>query len=197
MKQSYPTATNTKQQFNEVINYLLTSSNQDCLATLNFVRKKVKQFHLGCDIYVVMSDVYLRGIKFIENGGEIKRPLSWIKATALNVIREMSRRQKKITVDSSLLEAYLDTTVVEPDAEEAFGAAEWIKLQSALVKLRPDDQNILNLRWVKGLSWKEIAQSLSKDGQQMQEGTARKRGGRAFNRLREQYGALYLSQTNS
>ena len=187
MQRSYSVAVSTKQQFDEAINHLLSSDSQTCLATLGFIQAKLCQFNLDCDINVVMNEVYLRGVKFVENGKEIRSPFSWIRGTALNVIREMSRRQKKITVNSSLLEVYLDTTSVEPEPEGLFGETEWSKLESVLTKLRPDEQNVLNLRWVKGLSWKDVAQALSKNGQEVQEGTARKRGGRAFGHLREKY----------
>lgn len=182
------TATISQQQFDAAITELITSNAPNCLATLGFIRSKIKQFHLDCDVFAVVNECYLRGAKLTETGQEIYRPLAWIRATAYNVIREMARQQKRIKADSPSLEMYLAETEIETTSEAT--QADWQLLKTAFAELRPDEQAVLKLRWLDELPWRDVAKALSQDGKQVELETVRKRGQRAFKRLRTVYEAM-------
>lgn len=148
-----------RQQFDLAIQELTSGNSQECLATLNFIRHKIKQFKLNCDIYTVLNETYMRGIKLINSSEEIHKPFPWIRATSYNVIREMSRQRKReqdqIIVNSPLLETYLDNTETEVSHDEGSVAKHWPAMKSALSTLKFQDQEVLRLYWVEGMSWRE------------------------------------------
>ncbi|MEL7354679.1 MAG: sigma-70 family RNA polymerase sigma factor [Cyanobacteria bacterium J06560_5] len=196
MQQSYKAVINTRQQFDSAISYLYNERGEDVLAVLGFIHKKIRQFHLNTDVYIVINEVYFRGLKFLDNGGEIYSPFPWIRQTAYNIIREMSRMQKNVIVNSEVLEKIcLSTADVEPmqDSEQP----EWLLLNSAFAELRPDEQKILKLRWIEDSSWKEIAQVLSHNSEKVKADTARKRGARALQSLRTHYQSVKQEPSNS
>ena len=178
---------NTYQQFNMAATELSHGKSQDCIATWKFIHSRIRQFHLNCDAYSVVNEAYLRGINAINNGEDIQKPLAWIRSTAFNIIREWSRKQKKETYDSPFLENYLDSNPVDTDSRTVIEPEVKHLLEAALAHLRPEEQEVLKLRWIDGLSWREIANILSCEDKQILEGTIRKRGGRALKRLRQKY----------
>ena len=60
-----------------------------------FVQRELRNFHLH-DLYgiaYILNEAYLRGQQKIQDGVTIKNPKAWIRSTAYNVIRELSRRK--------------------------------------------------------------------------------------------------------
>ncbi|MEM9485548.1 MAG: RNA polymerase sigma factor [Cyanobacteria bacterium P01_F01_bin.116] len=178
------------ERFNTAMKELSSGNSQDCIATWKFIYKKVHQFHLNCDAYAVVNEAYLRGVKAIENGEDIRKPLPWVRSTAFNIIREWSRKQNRITTDSSFLENYLSNTTIDTELLTDIDTEVGYMLRAALSTLPTQERELLTLRWIDGLSWREIATALSHDGKQVKEGTVRKRGGRALHRLRDKYKAM-------
>ena len=176
------------ERFNTAIKKL---SHQECIARLRFIQRKIKQYHLNCDIYSVVNEAYLRGIKTLAKGEDIKEPLPWISQTAHNIIREWSRQQTKLISDSLFLENHIDPTSIEAETSTAIDPEVKQLLNKALATLNPNDQTVLKLRWVDGLSWKEVANTLShEEDKEIKADTARKRGGRALDKLRKTYQAM-------
>ena len=129
---------------------------------------------------------------------EIENPLGWIRVTAYRVIQEMSRKSqgksseasKTSTVfNSEVVDIHLETTPTEQKTPvDAVAEKEQSSMVLALLSdLKDNDGEILKLRWMDGYSWKEVAEAISQDHNPMTADTARKRGERAFKKLKEQW----------
>ncbi|NEO15504.1 MULTISPECIES: sigma-70 family RNA polymerase sigma factor [unclassified Moorena] len=156
-------------------------------ALFNGIKSKLHQFNLPhYQMYDVIHETYLRGIKLLDSGQEIENPRAWIRATSFNVIREMSRKQKKEqSWDSNLIERQL-----APEASNSLSSAnsddENLKLlELALQKLEPQDSQLIVLRHIEGLSWQQVVSHLASKGEYITEASARQRGNRSLKRLRK------------
>ncbi|WP_293100768.1 RNA polymerase sigma factor [Moorena sp. SIOASIH] len=132
-----------------------------------------------------MNETYLRGIKLLESGQEIKNPRAWIRKTSLNVIREMSRKQKKEQLwDSNLIEHQIAPEDSHSLCSENSEDEDLRLLELALKKLDPKDSKLIVLREIEGLSWRQVVNHLASKGEYITEASARQRGKRALKRLR-------------
>lgn len=181
-------------QFEADIQALLHTGNPDFDALMAYISRVLYQFHLmgQHDPEEVFHIAYNRGIQFTDSGTRIHNPLGWMRRTIFNIVRELSRQDKR--VDS------LDKEdVSEPSADEAPVVDTLIReeevslLYSALEQLNAVDRELLELRFLRGLSWLEVGQCLAiaHKGKHT-EANLRQRGHRALKRLREIY--LELSQ---
>lgn len=193
-----------KQKFDSAIQLLLKSENlnstqYDALSVFPFIKGKLKQFHLvNFNVYDIINEVYIRGVKLIESGQPIRKPSAWIRVTALNVIREISRNQTKWKlVDYSSVEYAVASEEAKNSLVSEDAINEYLKsLQMSVQELEPKDRQILELWKVKGLSWKEVAENLDLNGEEVPSlPTLRKRGERALERLRQKY--YSINQSNS
>lgn len=155
----------------------------------NFIKCRLRQFNLHC---VTMEDVifesYIRGVKLIESGQEIKNPAPWLRITSLNVIREMSRnKERQQLVNSDLRVQQIALEFSSSRASEKVNAEALKILELSLQKLQSMDYKIIVLREIKSLSWKEVVRNLANDGEIVTEASARQRGKRALERLRKIY----------
>ncbi|NEO94288.1 MAG: sigma-70 family RNA polymerase sigma factor [Moorea sp. SIO3G5] len=167
--------------------YLETNEAKSYAALFNGIKSKLRQFNLPHDqMYDVIHETYLRGIKLLESGEEIKNSRAWIRKTSLNVIREMSRKQKKEqSWDSNLIERQL-----APEASNSFSSEnskdeDLRVLELALKKLEPKDNKLIVLRHIEGLSWRQVVSHLASQGEYLTEASARQRGNRSLKRLRK------------
>ena len=148
-----------------------------------FIRRSLKQFHLEqVDFYDVVPEVYIRGTKLIASGVDIKNPGAWIRRTAYNVIREMSRKQQKEQANSELIELQ-----VAPENCEETNEIELNILKQSLQDLSEKDRQILELRFFQNLSWKQVVTYLAATGEILTEANARQRGKRALSRLKKYF----------
>ncbi|NEP36174.1 hypothetical protein [Moorena sp. SIO3B2] len=182
-----------KEKFESAVNYLL---NQSYLKTkeanyyaalLNSIKSKLRQFNLPDDqSYDVINETYLRGIKLLDSGQEIKNPGAWIRVTSLNVIREISRKQEKEqSWDSNLIERQIAPEASNSFSSENYDDEDLRLLKLALKKLESKDYKIIVLREIQGLSWKEVVSNLASNGEVVNETCARQQGSRALKRLRQ------------
>jgi RNA polymerase sigma factor (sigma-70 family) len=193
-----------RQKFDSAIELLLKSENlnsteYDALSVFPFIKGKLKQFHLdNFNVYDIINEVYIRGVKLIESGQPIRKPFAWIRGTAFNVIREISRNQTKWKlVDYSSVEYAVASEEAKNSLVSEDAINEYLKsLQMSVQELEPKDRQILELWKVKGLSWKEVAKNLDLNGEEVPSlPTLRKRGERALERLRQKY--YSMNQSNS
>jgi RNA polymerase sigma factor (sigma-70 family) len=152
----------------------------------NFQRS-LKQFHL-LGIYEpdeVIDEAVMRLITAIERGKKITNLESWIRSTGYNFIRELSRKRKYQNLDPNTL----DSLVASPEDISLYltQQEESERVHNALKELKPETQELIKLRFFQGLSWPEIVQHLTQNGQKVSEATLRKRGERAINQLKEVY----------
>ncbi|MDE5089590.1 MAG: sigma-70 family RNA polymerase sigma factor [Trichodesmium sp. St16_bin2-tuft] len=147
------------------------------------IKNRLKQFHLEqVDFYDVVSDVYLRGIKKITSGENIKNPGAWIRVTSYNVILEMSRKQKKEQPDSEFLENQVAPKTCEENSEVQLNI-----LRKSLENLSEKERLILELRFFQDLSWKEVRSILASKGEILTESNLKKKGSRALGKLKKSF----------
>ncbi len=107
----------------------------------------------------VTSTIFLEVAKQIRDfsGNTEKDFESWLYAIAANhansYIRKNSRRMK-------LLEKAARSTEVSTEENENSSDADWPKLHEAIVKLKPEHQTIITLRFFENLPYEKIAQIL-------------------------------------
>ena len=183
---------NHKYCFELAIQYTLNSSiikgveEQEQFLLLNhFIKRTLKQFKLN-NICVedVISEVYLRGVKLINSGEEIRNPGAWIRVTSYNVIREMHRKKQKEQPNSELVELKVSPQETEDNQEKEQNL---LKLKKLLQTLNEKDKQILELRFFQDKSWQEVIEYLVSQGEIVTNSTVRQRGSRALKRLRKAY----------
>lgn len=159
---------------------------------LGFIEARLWQFNLVSRYQAsdVLRDTYLIARKKIINGEDIKNLESWLRSIAFNVIRNF--RKKETRIENQILKLIENGLCCDEASSESNIENEYIDpvKQKALAKiwetLSEDDQNILNLRILQNLSWKEIGPIY-----EISAATARKRGQRALDRLREKFFSIY------
>lgn len=173
--------------------------NPHAYSTISFIQRSLMQFNLATqfEAHEILNDAYLRGRDFIRSGGIIRSPHSWLKSTSFNIIREISRKQKREpSIDPELVELIpclrsIGESVVCKEKIDN----NWNMLMNAfkvLGQTEPVGARLLRLR-TQGLSWKEIHQQLVKeDGIAPSESTLRQRASRAKKALRK----IYHSKTS-
>jgi RNA polymerase sigma factor (sigma-70 family) len=176
--------------------HYLTGEERTSYAGLkNYIKRTLQQFNLqNRELDDVLNEVYIRGIKYIELGQEIEKPRAWIRKTCFNVIREISRRQRRNQpTDPRSIESQIEKQQFSNNWALEDKEVDVDLLKLSLEQLNPKDHQLLVLREVEDLSWKEVVEHLAAQGIIVNEATARQRGKRALERLRQIYGALSKS----
>jgi RNA polymerase sigma factor (sigma-70 family) len=134
----------------------------------------------------VHNEVVVRGLQRVGQF-DLNRAgaLSWLMGIAVNVIRERRRRQgrdrARCLTQSSLGEAQWGQILERLSSErpQADTGEMQESVRAALGKLSPDQQEVLRLRYVEQLPWKEVGERLG-----VNENAANVRGVRALRALR-------------
>jgi DNA-directed RNA polymerase specialized sigma24 family protein len=171
------------RQFNTEIYDLLRTQNPRARSLLSFIRRTLREFHIDSlhTEFEVFNEAYMRGVTFVLKGNTIRSPKAWMRTTTFNVIRELSREQRRYQpTDCENIENLLVTEdVIELDIRS---------VAIALQSLELSDRRIIELKTMQNLSWKEVGQRLVELGEKHQnEAALRKRGQRAMQRLRQLY----------
>lgn len=176
-----------RRQFEQAIESLFSVDNPDSRIFCASIKRQLNQFKLGrtYDVKEVIAEAYTRGIQQIESGKCIDNPLGWLRVTCINVIRELKRQQHKSDNPKFDQLPWTDGGIVYSDA---MVQEDHLAIQTAARQLNSEDQLLLELRVIRGLSWKEVGDCLvDADGQHLKEGTARQRGARILEKLRLLY----------
>ena len=200
--ENYPLAT-----FREEVRELTTKQSEKSIDFLKSVEFKCSFWRNLCEPNEVISEAYLIGQNLILEGKSIPNTEAWMRKTIWNVISNNSRkklRQEKLcfSLNSYLSNSEYDSlwTLEEIipckedpnnlyvlDRENVEFREKKLKIQflfSALKSLKPEEKRILELRFFKNLSWKEIAQELNS---RQKSTNLRKKGSRALQKLRREY----------
>ena len=106
------------------------------------------------------SDVFQRMVKQNQNGNDrIEYLTSWLYCVARNLVVDHYRREQHrnhLSFDDELIESSHDT------AEIAEIQVTTEKMRMALMKLTPDQRQVILLKFMEGLSNQEVADALSK-----------------------------------
>jgi DNA-directed RNA polymerase specialized sigma24 family protein len=178
---------------------VLEKDNPHAYTTISFIHRSLMQFNLTTkfEAHDILNEAYVRGREFIRSGGIIRHPHAWLKSTSLNIIREISRKQKKEQlIDPELVELIPSLKVIEDSIITHDDIDKnWKALLSSLKALNstdPKGARLLRLQ-ARGLSWKEIHEQLVKeDGEAPCESTLRQQASRAKKTLRK----IYHSKTS-
>jgi RNA polymerase sigma factor (sigma-70 family) len=179
-----------RQKFDHAVQALFDDNDPDSLSFCASITRTLRQFRLSgtYEAKDVIAEAYTRGVKHINAGTRIDIPLAWLRGSCLHVISELKRKQLKSDkpkfdrADCITEDVVLCGTILQEDL--------WA-LQLALKKLSKEERQLLCVRIFKGLSWQEIGESISRpNALPLSPGTARQRGSRALQKLRQHYDSI-------
>jgi DNA-directed RNA polymerase specialized sigma24 family protein len=148
-----------------------------------FIRRNLRAYNLD-SLYTendILNEVFIRALEAQKKGKAIINLQAWIRGASLNVIRELSRKEKRTFPmgdwqDFAAMEQ-LDSMELNQEIES---------VQQAFQTLQPIDQAILMLKVVEGHPWEKVIQILDdKTGQSFAVTALRKRKQRALDLLRK------------
>lgn len=150
---------------------ILNPKNTPACSILLSIQRWLVQFNLigQYEAYEILSEAFLRGFNYCQTKGAIERPHPWLKRTAYNIIRELSRDQRRqVPMDPQLMSNFLTDETDESDqlAAQAESARQMQILSEVLDQVKrekSEDYQLLELLYFKGLSWAEIRQTLYGD----------------------------------
>jgi RNA polymerase sigma-70 factor, ECF subfamily len=109
----------------------------------------------------VIQEAFLRLVRFLQDGGRLKSPRSWIFRVAHNLGVNLQKRERRLVADlgeDGTLE--IARSVVAADPEELYLRKEqWRRLDTAISQLTKRQRECLHLR-AEGLRYHEIADVL-------------------------------------
>lgn len=134
----------------------------------------------------IVGECLLRWHAATLKGKPIPNIMAWMKRTAFNVVSELSRDAQKATpYDPSILMESVSTTIDDADCDDRDEQRHVVR--QALNTLSSHKRELLELRFVHGLSWEEIAIRFADRGESIKVATLRKRGQRALEDLRTSF----------
>ena len=152
-----------------------------------YIERLRRQHYLAdIDAHEILSESVLRVICYTnKHQTEVKSYEAILKTISLNVIREMSRKQRlKLRVDYDSIEHKL--TSKQSGCEQVYQTIDDLRLLDTLWKqLSPLDSELLILRIMRGLNWKTISTSFSEKNVSCTPSSLRKRYERLIKRLRQ------------
>jgi RNA polymerase sigma factor (sigma-70 family) len=112
----------------------------------------------------ILHEVFLRASKALEQGKTITNLQAWIRGTSLNVIRELSRKERNSCPIQSWQD-FPDLTQIDRSPLHMMEVDQELKsIHHAFQTLKPIDRAILVLKVIKGYSWEQVSQILQDEG---------------------------------
>lgn len=134
----------------------------------------------------VINEVYLRFRKAESSGKPIGKLRAWCCSTGFNYVRELSRKHKQLPFDEIDSGKVKSINLITNGLDEEAGDLEKLDIiYKALLELKPEEREILEMRWYEELSWEKIAVRLAQCGNAVKVTTLRQRGHRAEDKLRK------------
>ena len=195
---TYPPSTPMKKQLElltKVVNDTLSEEWEESTRKIFFfIKRSLLQFKLNGQLQEsdILLEAYIRVRQKIESGESIQNMPAYLNRVAFNIIREKSKKQKKA---EDLHIRLINNGYGHPDTTSGTDDTDSYKINvllKALEELKPEDFEIIQLRIVNGLSWKEISEYLTSSenkehSKNLSASALRKRGERALKRLRKAY----------
>lgn len=152
------------------------------------IERWLRQFHLDSQIdsSEILVEAYMRTRSKVLKGVHIEIFPAWFNRVSFKIIQEYSKRkkyrdllnQRLICSGQHFTEDITHQTEIEHPNINA--------LLKSLEELKEEELEILNLRIVKGLSWKDVRIYWSNSkGKDISESALRKKGERALSHLRD------------
>jgi RNA polymerase sigma factor (sigma-70 family) len=130
----------------------------------------------------IINECILRWHKAVEAGKPIPVLDGWMRLTAQNVVRELSRKNQKVySYEPTVLAELISGPHDEPKTEDEQHRA----VHQTLQALPQEKRELLELRFFHNLSWKDIADAYTNQGKKTAVPALRKRGERAMEELRQ------------
>jgi RNA polymerase sigma factor (sigma-70 family) len=189
--------TDAWEVFNREFSGLLHPHSPFGTRTFAFVRRCLFQFHMHAyfNESYVLNEVYIRAHRqIVYKAAFIHNIPMWVRTTAYNVIRELSRQQKRQThleVDESVPNKQDFAKVAHEELEE-----DLIRLHVALNRLDSEDRRLLELKIIQNMTWQEIHELFKHEKKEIDVASLRKRKERAIARLRRIYHQVSEEEVN-
>lgn len=165
--------------------------DKDTRKTFLFIKRTLNQYHLYGKLQEsdICIDCYVRVRKKIESGEWIKNMPAYFNRVCFNIVREHSKEQKK-TEDLCNRLVHNCFGVSQTNGQKySLNYGDNSVLLKSLAALNDENREIIELRIVEELSWKEISDHIRKyRNKELPVDSLRKRGERTLKRLREAYG---------
>jgi RNA polymerase sigma factor (sigma-70 family) len=183
---SSPLPPHNQEQIDRIYAMLSGKDEQSC-SLVRFIQIRLRQFQLDSRYQAgdVMGRAYFIAEKKLCEGEDVYELAAWLRRISFNVIRDLKkyetnfeRKPLKLVEKGFNASSTPDSTCIEAEIEETQIAS----LHKALDTLSTQDQDIINSRHIEELSWKDIGFRFN-----IHTNTARKRGERALDRLRNQF----------
>lgn len=176
-----------KHKFNTAVQTLFELQNPETRSLWASVERMLWQYRLrsAYDVKDVVIEAYSIGIKQIEEGAIIGRPLPWIRGACFNIIRELRRKQDK--AENPKLDS--EGCTASDEAWSHLVLTEDIKvIRLALKELSLEEQALLRAKYIEDQSWQQISETLpTSEERRLSANAARQRGHRALQKLRQAY----------
>ena len=165
---------------------LMNRNNDDGRILFAFTRRILIQFKLSknySEAYI-LNEAYIRGVKLINKGGVILNLYPWLRSTAYNIVRELSRGRNKFTeLNEEVISTSQDSLLSDEDIDD-----ELLAIKLAYKLLTPEEQQLLHFKIVERYSWSQIRGIMESQGGKIpSESALRKRKERALANLRRIY----------
>jgi DNA-directed RNA polymerase specialized sigma24 family protein len=173
------------QQFQNEFLELIDPNTPEGIALYAFIKARLFQFRLGglYDAAYILNETFIRAFNVIKRGEAIRIPAAWVRQTAYNSVRELSRNVRKVDSLDDERSRQLESCCVD----DFNLGGELALIEFAFQHLSPEDQKILNLKVVHNLSWREIQRVFAQDGKTYTESALRQKKTRALKQLRRLY----------
>ena len=136
-------------------------------SVLKFIRRCLRQYHLShYQESDILHESYKRAHEAIKKGKDIHNIPGWIRSTALRVIQETSKKEKSQNKLAEKLKDFDSVTEDFPSVQEDTSVNKDLKrLIDNINNLDEEDQKILHMRALQGLSWEEIKAQINFPGE--------------------------------
>ncbi|NEZ54124.1 RNA polymerase sigma factor [Adonisia turfae] len=183
-----------KAKFLDEVSYILEPSNVQGKSFLNYLQRVGKQLNIrNLNPHELISDAVMRGLTYIDkNSKGIDNVQAWLRKVCSHIMYDMVKGEKR----NRLLKAKNKDL---PETADPFSEVEEEEqktvLEAVLPFLSKEDQEILDLRFYRGFSYKEIQQHYLEVAEVFIKIPAlRQRESRALRRLREKFWENYEGQ---
>lgn len=153
-----------------------------------FARGRVQQFHLTghCQEAYLVNEAYKRTINAHEKGETIRNLPAWLKMVIYRICQEEARNRQRCVPIDNVPEIEDSTISIEQLQHDlvAYG----LGFQVVMQEVEPLDREILILKVIENMSWRQIRERLQQKGfGDHSEANLRKRKERLLIRLRKRY----------
>jgi RNA polymerase sigma factor (sigma-70 family) len=177
------TDNNERTNWDNFFESLISQKSAEGRMLYVFVSQCLRQYklHGEYDTTFILSEVYIRGLKALNSGSKISNFSAWSRSTAYKIVREISHQRQREHSNQRLAELE-DSEYSEKGISEDSVSQQISMMRQAFQKLTEEDQELLTLKIVEGLSWSEISKQLG-----LSSSVLRQRKSRVLRELRSNF----------